>query len=145
MNQSDMKVFIISKLEFEGVLKTLNPDEVKHIFFISILDPEVKDALHPDSDNYKTFWFYDVEEDIGNFKAVTDEQIQDLYDFITSQEGREMCYVHCSAGISRSGAVGTFINDYFEQDYKKFRKRHSHIHPNGRVLRLLNRKLRESK
>jgi predicted protein tyrosine phosphatase len=144
MNLNDMTVLIISKLEFEGVLKTLNPDGEKHMFFISILDPEVKDALHPDSDNYKTFWFYDVEEDIGNFKVITDEQIQDLYDFICSQEGKKMCYIHCSAGISRSGAVGTFINDYFKQDYKNFRKRHPHIHPNGRVLRLLNRKLRES-
>ena len=28
--------------------------------------------------------------------------------------------VHCSAGISRSGAVGTFVNQYLNLDTQKF-------------------------
>lgn len=139
-----MKVVVLSKLNFEGILEVMNPDNHKGMFFISILDPEVKEPLRPDSDNYKTFWFWDVEEDSKRLPAITQEQVQGLYDFITSQKDKDMCFVHCSAGVSRSGAVGTFVNDYFEQDYKEFRKRHPHIHPNGRVLRLLNRLLRES-
>lgn len=46
--------------------------------------------------------------------------------------------VHCTAGISRSGAVGTFACDYFGLNYLEFKRNNPYILPNPYVLRLLN-------
>jgi len=43
--------------------------------------------------------------------------------------------VHCSAGISRSGAVGTFVNQYLNLDTQKFCFKYSKlIYPNKYIL-----------
>ena len=47
--------------------------------------------------------------------------------------------VHCSAGISRSGAVGTFACDYFGLNYEKFLWKNPYIMANPYVLRTLRR------
>ncbi|MFA5313595.1 MAG: hypothetical protein WC375_09835 [Methanomassiliicoccales archaeon] len=43
--------------------------------------------------------------------------------------------VHCDAGVSRSGAIGTWINDFLEMDYSKFKKNNPYIQPNPHVLK----------
>lgn len=139
-----MIVQILPKLYFQKLLKGIEDkgnkiENLEKSFFISIMDPEFPDPLYPDATNYKTIWCWDIEEDIGNYKAITQEQIQELYDFIYQNKDKKTCYVHCSAGISRSGAVGTFINDLFGEPYFEFKKRNPYIHPNGRILRLLHR------
>jgi predicted protein tyrosine phosphatase len=45
--------------------------------------------------------------------------------------------VHCHAGISRSGAVGTFACDYCRLNYNEFLKNNPCIHANSHVLRTL--------
>ena len=45
--------------------------------------------------------------------------------------------VHCHAGISRSGAVGTFTCDYCQLDYNNFLKNNPYILANSHVLRTL--------
>ena len=45
--------------------------------------------------------------------------------------------VHCAAGISRSGAIGTFVCDYCKLDYHKFMKANPYIMANPHVLRVL--------
>lgn len=47
--------------------------------------------------------------------------------------------IHCQAGISRSGAVGTFACDYCDLDYNKFMKDNPDIFSNQYVLNLLRR------
>jgi len=47
---------------------------------------------------------------------------------------------HCYAGISRSGAVGTFANDYAQLDYQKFMDLNPYIMSNPHILSLLRRK-----
>ena len=47
--------------------------------------------------------------------------------------------VHCNAGISRSGAIGTFANDYCGMNYSEFLKNNPYIMANSYVLRLLRR------
>ena len=48
--------------------------------------------------------------------------------------------VHCDAGISRSGAVGTFAVDYFGLNYNDFIKDNPGLSPNSFVSRILRRK-----
>lgn len=45
--------------------------------------------------------------------------------------------VHCHAGISRSGAVGTFACDYCGLNYNEFIKENYYVQPNSHILRTL--------
>ena len=49
----------------------------------------------------------------------------------------ELMIIHCGAGISRSGAVGTWLNEFYGNDYLTFRRKHSFIMPNYHVLEVL--------
>lgn len=73
----------------------------------------------------------------------TEEQAQLVVDFIkgiNEQEEDSILLAHCSAGISRSGAVGTFACDYCNLDYNEFMKQNPYIKSNAYVLSLLKRK-----
>ena len=69
------------------------------------------------------------------------EQAETIIGFITlcDQDDEEDCVlvVHCDAGISRSGAVGSFICDYLGLNHKEFLKVNPQVLPNQYVLRLL--------
>lgn len=47
--------------------------------------------------------------------------------------------IHCSAGISRSGAVGKFIFEFLNEQFNVKFPEMNDIHPNGHVLDLLNK------
>jgi predicted protein tyrosine phosphatase len=69
-----------------------------------------------------------------------------LYEFIKANKDKHMAIVHCAAGISRSGAVGTFIHNlYGTMTYEEFKRKNPQIQPNGHILRLLNEELRKDK
>ena len=98
---------------------------------------------HP---NVLNLEFDDVTEDLNwkghLFKAMSEEQADKCVDFIEKNKGK-IFYIHCKAGISRSGAVGKFIFDFFnengcydENDFEYFNR---HIRPNNHVLTLLKR------
>ena len=73
---------------------------------------------------------------------MTEKQADQCIEFLEKNKGK-IFYIHCKAGISRSGAFGRFIFDFYNQDkvYKEeeFEKDNSHIRPNSHVLRLLKR------
>ena len=93
-----------------------------------------------DADNLLILYFDDVEEGFPN--AMTPEQAKQIVDFIRIEDNRPII-VHCTAGISRSGAVGEVLNWYFnrfeadDSDYRKFEIMHPDIVPNSHVRRLL--------
>lgn len=131
-----MEVKILSKNQFiDKVLPFVESEE--GAFFISIMDGDEPEPLHTEMPNYKTWWFYDLEEDIANYKAITEEQAKQIYEYIKSHSNKTRLFVHCAAGISRSGAVGSFAFEYFGGRYKDLLLRHPHILPNGRITRLL--------
>ena len=87
--------------------------------------------------------FDDVEYDLESkgylYKAFTKEQGNKVIEFINNNIDKSKFIVHCSAGISRSGAIGRFIFDYFKSNgfNVKFPE-HNNINPNGIVSRTLN-------
>ena len=93
-----------------------------------------------DADNLLILYFDDVEEGFPN--AMTPEQAKQIVDFIRIEDDRPIL-VHCTAGISRSGAVGEVLNWYFnrfeadDSDSRKFEIMHPDIVPNSHVRRLL--------
>lgn len=151
-----MQVTIVPKNNFDGSLKKSgvtddNIHERSDLFLISINDtrgtPEVPYFKYQHQ-NVLTIFFDDVEEDIehgkyGKIEAFSYGQARQILHFVQANAHRKKCLVHCAAGISRSGAVGTFINDYFRGDYTDFKKRNPYIHPNGHILAMLNQVARE--
>lgn len=98
---------------------------------------------HP---NVLNLEFDDVTQDLNwnghLFEAMTEEQAEKCIDFIENNIGKTF-YVHCKAGISRSGAISQFILDFFNRDkiYNQddFNFFNRHIRPNNFVLTLLKR------
>lgn len=55
-----------------------------------------------------------------------------------NDENIDTLVLHCAAGISRSGAVGLFANQYYKLDHKEFMRDNSRIIPNMYILSVLN-------
>lgn len=98
---------------------------------------------HP---NVLNLEFDDVTEDVEwhghTFLAMTEVQAKKCIDFIEQNEGKNF-NIHCTAGISRSGAFSRFIFDFYnenntynESDFEYFNR---HIRPNNHILTLLKR------
>ena len=95
----------------------------------------------PHAENLLVLYFDDVDE--GQPHAMTSEQAKQLVDFVCTGDDRSI-FVHCTAGISRSGAVGEVLNWYFNRylkdnqgDYLLFQLMHRDLVPNAHVRRLL--------
>ena len=67
------------------------------------------------------------------------KQIVNFMEKIQKDPQDAVLVVHCSAGISRSGAVGTFACDYCRLDYNNFIGGNHYIRANQWVLALLHR------
>ena len=112
----------------------------------------------PDRFNVLKLNFDDISErDIpvgwNIFDSATKENIffnedhaKQIKDFISEipADSTKTFYIHCDAGVSRSGAVGYLLNEYFNkylannsEDYKFFQIHNSHVMPNPLVVRLL--------
>jgi predicted protein tyrosine phosphatase len=151
---SKIKIKVLSKPEFNqfmgelGISDSNVEEKMKDVALISINDTEGNwsvswfDQDHP---NVIRMWFDDVERDeqkspTNSFtcRTFTAEQAEKLFNFIKANSNKDFI-VHCSAGISRSGAVGAFINDYLDSDKEYFREFNlKRIYPNAHVSRLLN-------
>ena len=117
-------------------------------FIISILDSSGPYGIplfkknHP---NVITLTFDDVIKSGDSSPTVHKNNIafnikmaEELYNFIELNKDKSTCVVHCAAGISRSGAVGTFIHDLFGAgDYFDFKLVNPKIYPNPHILKLL--------
>ena len=70
---------------------------------IKLSDEEVKDF----KDSLRVA-FWDIEEDFGDYKIITDEQAKEIQDFIIKNIDNKFI-INCQAGKSRSAAVGKAI------------------------------------
>jgi predicted protein tyrosine phosphatase len=131
-----MEILILPKANFKNKVVPIvesHPDWC----FISILDPDDKVALRENSKNYKTWWFYDLEEDVQNYKAITHDQANEIVDFIEKNIDKKKLFVHCTAGVSRSAAIGEFVYELFGGSYQTFMKKNPNTMPSGRILMYL--------
>lgn len=151
-----MKIYVVSRQYVESCLKE-NENWYKNKWIISIYSSESFSPL-PDQYNILKLQFDDVsEKDIGGWSNIPDtciffdeehaKAIHSFIDKIRSDSEKEF-YIHCDAGISRSGAVGTLLNEYFNKflgihrmDNESFIMNNSHIMPNPLVVRVLKKEL----
>lgn len=128
-----------------------NVRDYNHLAFISIIgtssiegDEELLHWFQENHDNVLNLEFDDITEDLiingVELHAMSDEQAIQCVDFIEKNIGKDF-YIHCRAGVSRSGAVSQFICDIFRNqvDIEDFRQNNGHIRPNNHVLTILKR------
>ena len=157
-----MNITILSKNNFEDLLikNGINDNTVsdsKNDLFISILDTDGHLGQHfkSEHDNVLILHFDDCSEDL-DIPIIGQDQIRSLrtldviqakriLDFIDRNKDRENLFIHCTAGVSRSGAVGTFICEYTGSDFTTFKKKNPNILPNPHVLSVLNKIVWEQK
>ena len=75
-----------------------------------------------------------------NSSIFNENHCEQIISFITEankKSEKEILIVHCMAGISRSGAIGTFANDILKLDYNRFKKDNPIVRPNPFILRTL--------
>ena len=139
--------------------KQITDDNVENIddcAFISIigtkecrrfyLEDETGHWFKEKHNNVLNLEFDDVTEDLiwkGHlFKAMSEEQAEESINFMELNKNKNI-FIHCKAGISRSGAFSMVFFDFYNKDniYPKsdFEYFNRHIRPNNHVLTLLKR------
>lgn len=120
--------------------KVLTSDVVKILPTINCLDSL---SLHfADITKKEYLTHYDQLRRNGCDVLFTEEhakQIIEFIDRINKREEDEYLVVHCDAGISRSGAIGTFINDYLGLDFKEFKDMNRGIRPNEYIMDIMQK------
>lgn len=151
-----MQINVVNKKIFDRIMTdhTITDDNVEeniNTFFISITDTDKfsksrEPYFKSDHDNVLNLSFDDCTEDgqpsptqPDGIKSFNIKQAAILYNFIKANLDKKQCIVHCMAGISRSGAVGAFINDLTGGDYNKFKYINPQVCPNAHVSYLLNK------
>lgn len=150
-----MNIFVLNKKLFDDLmiknqLTNSNVENNTSTFFISINNTFEKENLpyFTNHKNVKVMYFDDTDIDtitlLSNgekvpVKAFSEEQAKDLFKFIKQNEDKNNCVIHCAAGISRSGAVGTFINTYTGGNWFDFKRKNPNIQPNSRIIRMLEK------
>lgn len=115
--------------------------------FISIIDKCGIRIFDQNSPRVITLFFDDVHPHQSlhtitdrEFTMFSEEHACEIIEFITAfnaGDNDETMYVHCGAGIARSGAVVTFIKDIYGLDDVQFALDNPRIMPNAHILNTL--------
>lgn len=143
----------------EQILSRLShdPNLADKFKIISINDPEdpyIWGKTYPAHNNVLSLKFHDIvadERTIENFKRINggqytlfnEDHAEQIIYFLTELEPTDNLLVHCFAGISRSGAIGTFAREMFNLDYSSFKQINPQICPNVHILKVLTEKYQE--
>lgn len=135
------KVIILSKKRFDSLMESnkiydSNVENVKNSIFISIRDYGFRDHYFSKKhENVLNIQFDDTEKESES--SFNKELANRIIQFVKRNENAETAFVHCSAGVSRSGAVGEFIQKVWGISYENFRKINPQIVPNSLVYNTL--------
>lgn len=127
-----IRVDVLSKDEFHSMIvkNGLNEAIVSSIpktIFVSIMDSGNKPFLRNNS-NYLNLEFDDVKDDIpGEAKTLSAKQAREFNKFLRLNKGARRCFIHCSAGVSRSGSLGQYIVDQLKGDTDYFKSQNQYI------------------
>ena len=136
-------------LSYEGVNDS-NVESFSDYAFISIVpSPDLTSALYTpyfssDHANVLNLVFddltpADMDKVWSKFSGAvlfTKEQAIKVIKFVEQNKDRKFI-VHCSAGVSRSGAVGNFIRQMLGLDHQTFMRDNTEVQPNGYVMNVL--------
>ena len=143
-----MQIFVKARSFLEGRQGTRQERQLfrdNRIIFIDSVSFPVEEPPFSEeflnAENLLVVYFDDVAENFPN--AMTPEQARAIVDFVCAEDDRPII-VYCTAGISRSGAVGEVLNWYFnryladnQSVYSLNEVLNRGIVPNAHVRRLL--------
>jgi len=143
-------IYVLPRYQFKEELVKLSEQQFMSGAFISIHDPELDSIIDP-GPNVLNLWFHDTDPDDDSAKFDMDSIYGDetihfddvmakqIFEFVEKNRDAKFWFVHCTAGICRSGAVGEFLSEYFEIPYNLFKRDNPQIRPNIHVKKLLRR------
>lgn len=86
------------------------------------------------------------EKELNEVILFDEDMAKQIVEFAQKMNPNKLCFIHCDAGISRSGAVGYVLNEYFnkklennETDFNFFKNENKHILPNDLVVKILKK------
>lgn len=147
------KHFFIDLLRHEGIDDS-NVEQRTGIAFISIQNSKgielwAEPYFKADHENAISLVFDDltdkdteVLENYPGSRLISKEDAEKIVEFVERNKDRRFL-VHCTAGVSRSGAVGEYIRRVINLDWGKFIRANPHVKPNNYVLMMLMRAKRE--
>ena len=156
-----MKIKVLPRIFFEKVKGTpIEAELLEKAKIISINSSWGFDDAPPFSERFLnhphllTLTFDDIcnepetPEDLGNAVLFNEAMAQQIMRFV--DDGKLPLLVHCTAGISRSGAVGEVLNWYFNRylknnttDDEDFVRNNRQIQPNTLVRKIMLKVLQE--
>jgi predicted protein tyrosine phosphatase len=139
------RIYALSKKMFDSYVTNKIISHNSKSCYISILDVDnIENKYELDNDNFLQVKISDTEEDIfvdGNLKyqKPSDIELNRIVDFVHKNADKNNFIIHCSAGISRSGAVATYISYKYINDIDsyEFMLDNKHILPNKYILKRL--------
>lgn len=145
-------IFVLSRDQFKKEIKQLSEQQFMATAFVSIHEPKNKTiagyveawpSILEESSNVLNLWFNDCEVYLPDVESVLfdEEMVQKLIKFIEKNADKKQWIVHCTAGQSRSGAVGEFLADYFGIAYHLFKRDNPQVKPNTLVKNLMRKYL----
>ena len=149
-----MKIFVVSR---NKIKKFHKKDAMfhKNNWIISIFSSPMEDQYGktpsysplPNASNILKIQFDDVTEHDSDWGWHFNSNLaKKIVSFIKNikDDGSKNFFIHCDAGVSRSGAIGFLLNEWFNkfiankpEDDEFFKKMNSHIMPNPEVMRIL--------
>jgi predicted protein tyrosine phosphatase len=137
------KIIVLPKIMYDKHFKNIDLNQYSKTCFISILDCDNREE-YDKYDNFLQVKMWDIESDIFEndllkYEKPSDLELKKIVDFINLHAEKQSFVVHCSAGISRSGAVAWYIYNKFhtEIDKEQFRSDNQYINPNLYILQRL--------
>jgi predicted protein tyrosine phosphatase len=136
------------------MVENLTQRQLNESAFIQINEPAhhgkelfggASNPIQSECRNVLNLWFDDAEEDLpllnGDKLILFDEMMaQKIVNFVQENRTARCWILHCTAGISRSGAVGEVLSEYFQIDYKDFKYHNPQTKPNCLVKNILRKK-----
>lgn len=149
-----MIVKAISRLEMESLYLNHKYDLLLNNNIISIIDPDAEPIFYPYEALTLSFWdlespihaYYHPRLGLTNLTQIFDKEMaRQVVNYVLDYDknGRDWL-IHCTAGISRSGAVSLFIAEFLNLDMNTFFAQNPDIYPNNRVLTMLREEANDS-
>jgi predicted protein tyrosine phosphatase len=154
------KVLAMSKAAFDDNFTNEMFLALHNCAFISILDPDNNEQKYDNTIvNFLQVKMHDIEEDLYEkkdengvgrisdaengilvYEKPSEIELMKIVLFIEAHRDKNKFFVHCSAGISRSGAVARYLSERFneEVDWENFKRVNKHTMPNLYILKRLH-------
>ena len=144
----------VTVLSYEAMRERARHDRIPATAcVVSIVDPEEEPIFEEDTERIITLKFHDLDpqwpvdperDPRPSYVLMNADHAQQIVAHVLKfheHPERWECLVHCMAGVSRSGAVATFVQRLAGVPAEHFLTQNAGLHPNGYVLKLLMREL----